>query len=304
MGLQLSSQAFNKQRMPSQPLLITGAHGTLGRALKRICHTRGLAAITLPRAELDIADPASLTAALRRYRPWAIANAAGYVRVDDAETDAVRCFRENTAGPATLAAACAMQGLPLLTFSSDLVFDGRQAGAYTESAPTNPLNVYGQSKADAEQQVLTRYPGALVVRTSAFFGPWDSHNFVYAALEAARARWPFEAADNVHIAPTYVPDLVNASLDLLIDDASGIWHVANATSCTWAELAKAAVRAAGLRADFIWPQPMAAFGLPAARPAQSVLVSERGMVLPALEDALGRCMWEGNETGKSAGLIT
>lgn len=278
--------------MAANPILITGAHGTLACAFERICHTRGLAAVTLPRAELDIAEPARIEAALRRHKPWAVVNAAGYVRVDDAETDEARCWRENTAGPAALAAACAAHELPLLTFSSDLVFDGRQAEPYTESSPTSPLNVYGRSKAEAEKQVLAHHPAALVVRTSAFFGPWDTYNFVYFALEAGRADQPFAAADDVRISPTYVPDLVNTSLDLLIDEASGLWHATSQTACTWAELAQAAARTAGLRANFIRPQAMAAFGLPAARPAQTVLRSERGMVLPSLEDALGRCVWE------------
>jgi dTDP-4-dehydrorhamnose reductase len=284
--------------MAAKPILITGAHGTLARALERICHTRGLAAVSLSRTELDIAEPTSVEAALQRHRPWAVVNAAGYVRVDEAETDVARCFRENTAGPVSLAAACAARKLPFLTFSSDLVFNGQQTEAYFESAATNPLNIYGRSKAGAEKQVLAQYPAALIVRTSAFFGPWDPYNFVHAALEAARHGQPFEAADDVRIAPTYVPDLVNTSLDLLIDEASGIWHVANGTACTWAELAEAAARAADFATDFIQPQPMAAFGLPAARPRQSVLRSERGMVLPSLEDALSRCVWEMELAGR------
>lgn len=286
--------------MAAQPLLITGAHGTLGRAFERICHTRGLAAVLLSRAELDVAEPARIEAALRRHRPWAVVNAAGYVRVDDAETDAERCFRENTAGPVALAGACAAHELPLLTFSSDLVFDGQQAAPYTESSLTSPLNVYGRSKAEAEKQVLARHPAALVVRTSAFFSPWDAHNFVYLALQAGRAGRPFAAAADVRLAPTYVPDLVNTTLDLLIDEASGLWHVASQTACTWAELAEAAARAADLRPDFIQARPMASFGLPAARPANSVLVSERGMVLPSLADALGRCVWEMRLEGQLA----
>ncbi|WP_046243571.1 sugar nucleotide-binding protein, partial [Hymenobacter terrenus] len=91
---------------------------------------------------------------------------------------------------------------------------------------------------------------------------------------------------------TYVPDLVNASLDLLLDEAAGIWHVTNHGACTWAELARAAVERAGLPPDLVVPRPMSDFGLAAMRPPQSVLVSERGMVLPSLEHALGRCVAE------------
>lgn len=271
-----------------RPLLLAGAHGTLGRAFGRICHTRGLVAVALGRAGLDIADPAAVANALDHYRPWAVVNAAGYVRVDAAETDEARCFRENATGPAVLAAACAGRGVPLLTFSSDLVFDGRQDGPYAESAVPHPLNVYGRSKLAAEQAVLAAHPAALVVRTSAFFSDWDEHNFVHLALQAARAGQPFEAADDVRIAPTYVPDLVNTALDLLLDEAGGIWHLTCQDSCTWAELARAAAHHAGLPIDFVVPRRMAEFGLPAARPRQSVLTSEKGMIQPSVADALRR----------------
>lgn len=275
-----------------RPLLIAGAHGTLGRAFGRICHTRGLVAVALGRAELDVTNPLAVEKVLATVRPWAVVNAAGYVRVDEAETDSERCFRENATGPLVLATACGQRDIPFLTFSSDLVFDGEQEGPYTESSVANPLNVYGRSKLAAEQHVLAEYPRALVVRASAFFSGWDEFNFVHFALQAARAGQRFEAADDVRIAPTYVPDLVNTSLDLLLDEAFGIWHVANNGSCTWAELARMAAQRAGLSPDFVVPRAMADFGLPATRPRQSVLVSERGMVLPSLENALGRCLSE------------
>jgi dTDP-4-dehydrorhamnose reductase len=274
------------------PLLIAGANGTLGRALGRVCHTRGLVAVGLGRDGLDLTDPASVEKALEVHRPWAVVNAAGYVRVDQAEADEARCFAENAAGPGELAAACARRGLPLLTFSSDLVFDGRQDGPYTESAAPNPLNAYGRSKLAGEQRVLAAHPSALVVRTSAFFSGWDEHNFVHFALQAARRGERFEAAEDARIAPTYVPDLVNTALDLLLDEAAGVWHVANHGACTWAELAYAAVRKAGLSDEFIVPRAMADFGLAAPRPRQSVLTSEKGMILPSWEGALDRCVGE------------
>src|SRR6476661_2656272 len=277
---------------PLTPLLIAGANGTLGQATARICHIRGLPAVALGRAELDIADPESVQRALDAHRPWAVVNAAGYVRVDDAETDEARCFRENATGPAVLAAACAGRQLPFLTFSSDLVFDGQQEGPYTESSVPNPQNVSGRSKLAAEQAVLAAHPGALVVRTSAFFSGWDHYNFVHFALHAARRGQPFEAADDVCVAPTFVPDLVNTALDLLLDEAQGIWHLACQDSCTWAELARAAARKAGLSDAFVVPRRMADFGLPASRPRQSVLSSEKGMIQPCIDDALGRCVWE------------
>jgi dTDP-4-dehydrorhamnose reductase len=271
-----------------QPLLLTGANGTLGQAFQHICAIRGLHVVALGRAELDIADPVSVEMALSRYQPWAVINAAGYVRVDDAEADFACCYRENTTGPTVLAAACAGRQLPFLTFSSDLVFDGLQTVAYTESSAPRPLNVYGNSKRLAEREVLAAWPRALVVRTSAFFGPWDQYNFVHHVLAAARAGERFEAISDAVVSPTYVPDLVNTALDLLIDEEQGIWHLANEGACTWAELAAQAGRMAGFDPGFLVPRPLDSFRLAAPRPLFSALASEHGALLPSVESGLER----------------
>src|SRR3954470_6375221 len=125
-----------------RPLLITGATGTLGRAFVRICDLRGLEHCPTSRTELDIAETASVEAALDRIRPWAVINTAGYVRVADAEREPERCYRENTEGAVALAKLCARLGIPFVTFSSDLVFDGRLGRAYVETDPPSPACVY------------------------------------------------------------------------------------------------------------------------------------------------------------------
>ncbi|HEX8610959.1 MAG TPA: family 1 glycosylhydrolase [Telluria sp.] len=272
----------------SAPILITGATGTLGRAFARICARRNLAYRLLSRQEMDIADPASVEQAMQRYQPWAVVNASGYVRVDEAENDVERCFRENVAGPAVLAAACARHGVHLTTFSSDLVFDGRQQRPYMESDDVTPINIYGKSKAAAERAVLEQQPGALVVRTSSFFGPWDSHNFVTQALTSLEGGAPFAAASDITVTPTYVPDLVNACLDLAIDKESGIWHLTNGDPLTWVELASKAAQQAGVDASRLEAQPGAACRYLAPRPAYSALHTERGILMPGLDDALTR----------------
>jgi dTDP-4-dehydrorhamnose reductase len=277
------------------PILITGATGTLGRAFARICRKRNLAYRLLSRQDMDITDPASVERALDKYRPWAVVNTAGYVRVDDAERDAERCFRENAIGPAILAAACARHGVHLTTFSSDLVFDGALDRPYVESDTVAPLNVYGRSKAEAELRVQDKHPGALVVRTSAFFGPWDKYNFVTLALQALERGEPFRAPCDLAVSPTYVPDLVHACLDLAIDGECGVWHLANVGTLTWVELAERAAAQAGVDASRLEAVPLDACGFAAARPRYTGLHSERGILLPALDHALGRYLELRNE---------
>ncbi|HEX8404239.1 MAG TPA: sugar nucleotide-binding protein [Duganella sp.] len=272
----------------AQPILIVGANGTLGSAFARLCERRNLAYRIVSRAEMDMADPAAVEAAIVRHRPWAVINAAGYVKVDQAEIDERRCYRENTLAPTILALACIRNDLRFVTFSTDLVFDGQTDQPYVESDAVAPLGVYGRSKAEVEKRVLDTDPGALVIRSSAFFGPWDEHNFVTRALDAMQAGRPFAAADDLVVSPTYVPDLVHACLDLLIDKENGIWHLTNATPVAWYDLVGMAAQAAGVdTAGLHKMQGKQSVG-GAARPAYSVLGSERAVLLPPLSSALER----------------
>ncbi len=271
-----------------RPLLITGSTGTLGSAFARVCEQRGIPYRLLTRQEMDITDPASVQEVLTELNPWAVVNAAGYVRVDDAEREPELCRLVNARGPAILAAGCASLGVRLLIFSSDLVFDGAYTTPYLESNAVAPLNVYGRSKAEAEKRVLESLPSSLVVRTSAFFGPWDEYNFVTIALRQLAAGHTFVAAEDAVVSPTYIPDLVNASLDLLIDGERGVWHLANPGAIAWADLARMTAKLAGVEAGRVIARPMRDLGFAAPRPSYSVLGSERGVLLPSLDDAIAR----------------
>ena len=261
-------------------LLITGAAGVLGQAFSRIAEARGLDHALVSRKEMDIASPESVRAALAVHKPWAVVNAAGYARVQDAEREPAICFRENAIGAETLARACADLGIPLVTFSSDLVFDGRLGRAYVERDAANPGSVYGASKAEAERLVLSVHDRALVVRSSAFFGPWDRSNFVWSVLKALAQGDPIEAGIDI-VSPTYVPDLVHAALDLLIDGAAGVWHLANGGETSWRDLAVMAAERAGLDGGLV----AEASDGPALNTA---LATERGMVMPSLDSAVDR----------------
>ena len=278
----------------TSPVIIVGATGTLGKAFSRICQQRNIFHIALTRAELNLINPVQIAEIIEKHKPWAIINAAGFVRVDDAEIQFEDCFLSNTEGPVRLARACQQYGVKLLTFSSDLVFDGEKKEAYTEDDPVNPLNVYGASKAIAEQEVLANDPNALVIRTSAFFSPWDNYNFVYHILDFLGKKEQVKVASDVFVSPTYVPDLVNASLDLLIDDEKGIWHLVNDGTVSWSDLAKEVAFRGKYNASLLQPLPIAELGYPAVRPNFSALTSRHGLILPSLDHALNRYFSERN----------
>jgi dTDP-4-dehydrorhamnose reductase len=213
-------------------------------------------------------------------------NTAGYVRVDDAESDMERCYRENTFGPMCLAKACKAHNVQLVTFSSDLVFAGDSRRPYIESDSVAPLNAYGRSKAEAEKLVLEIMPSALLVRTSAFFGPWDEYNFITSIIKRLRAGEPVDSMCDSVVSPTYVPDLVNACLDLLIDGEMGICHLANRGEITWASLARKVAAMAGLPQQLIRDVSRSGQGFRARRPAYCALASERFQVMAPLENAI------------------
>ncbi|MCL6258414.1 sugar nucleotide-binding protein [Aquiflexum sp. TKW24L] len=270
------------------PILIIGETGTLGSAFVNICKARKIPFVAISRADFDIFDLDSIINAFKKYKPWAVVNATGYVRVDDAESDAQECFAVNSTAPALLSQVSKMFKIQFLTFSSDLVFSGSKNNPYTETDIVSPLNVYGESKVSGEKLVITNNPDALIIRTSAFFGPWDKSNFAYDILQAQQRQTPISVLSDVVVSPTYVPDLVNTALNLLIDEEKGIWHLSNQGSLTWADFASEIASRGGMARPSFNTKKLIQMKWKAKRPLYSVLHSERGILLPTIENALHR----------------
>lgn len=134
--------------------------------------------------------------------------------------------------------------------------------------------------------MLELLPEALLVRTSAFFGPWDDHNFATLLLRALEAGRRFDAPADCVVSPTYVPHLVQASLELLIDGERGIWHLANDGARSWLDFGRELARAARLDETLVNPCRALDIWRPAARPAYTALASARGWIMPPLATAV------------------
>lgn len=276
------------RRRATPPLLITGATGTLGRAMAAACALRDIPYVLTCRSTLSLDDPQSIERQLGEVRPWAVINAAGWVRVDDAEADPDGCFKANRDGNINLARACARRDIPYAAFSSDLVFDGTLDRPYVEGDPTAPLSVYGQSKAEADRELLSWGARVLILRSAAFFSPSDVHNFAVHLVTSLRRGRPFAAACDCWISPTYVPDLVNASLDLVIDGEQGLWHLANDGNLSWADFGRQLAEATSCDPGLIMAEPAERMGWTARRPRMAALRSERAQILPSLGNAIDR----------------
>lgn len=277
------------RRPTGRPLLIAGS-GHLGLAFQKLCERRGLAAVCLPRAVLDITDGAGVRSALTTLQPWAVVNAAGYADIDGAEADTSACFQANIVGAKVLASETARIGTRFLTFSSDQLFDGRSRVPYLESDAVNPLNAYGRSQMLAEEAVTRLLPGALLVRTAALFSPWSGSGQIVANLARLHREGRVDVDGQSLVSPTGTCDLVDAALDLLLDGASGVWHLTHGQSLTWLEITRQLARRAGLDSDLIRESSVPTVAL---RPLYSVLGSQRGQLLPSFQQGLERFFGEG-----------
>ncbi|QHT66820.1 sugar nucleotide-binding protein [Rhodocytophaga rosea] len=272
------------------PLLIAdGTSDPLGNAFAKACELRGIPYRLLSLEVTDGTDIDTLLSLLKTIKPWAIVNTASYEQIDQAEFDPDACFELNTQWPARLAAVCEACHLPLLTFSSHLVFDGRSNRPYTESSEASPLSVYGSSKAEAEKKILQANAQSLIIRIGELFDPWEDSGAFTMALQTIAEGKTFVSSHHQVFSVSYIPDLVHASLDLLIDGSTGIWHLTNEGATTQAAWLIQAAEMLGLNTDLIKISP--AHNLinhVVSRPKYSILSSERGYIMPSFEHALTR----------------
>jgi dTDP-4-dehydrorhamnose reductase len=253
-------------------VIVTGAGGQLGQALLETFP----AARGLTRADWDVTHPppGGLEADL-------VLHAAAWTDVDGAEEDPQSAAAVNVGGVQHAASL----GAPLVVWSTDYVFDGAKREPYLESDAPSPLNAYGRTKLHGEAAAGER---AWVVRSSWLFG-WTSRNFVRTMLRLGAEREEVAVVDDQRGSPTYVGHLADATKEVL-DLPYGVYHVAAAGECSWAEFAEAIFAEAGL-ATRVRRITTAGFGAKAPRPAYSVLRSERGAPeLPHWREGLRECL--------------
>jgi dTDP-4-dehydrorhamnose reductase len=196
-----------------------------------------------------------------------VINAAAWTDVDGAETDPDGAFRVNAMGVRHVADGCRRTGAHLLQLSTDYVFDGRLDRPYVEWDACNPLSAYGRSKRAGELEVD---PGWTVVRTSWMFGR-HGHNIVKTILRLAAEGGELRFVDDQRGCPTSAEDLAGVVARLALGRLPGTFHVTNGGATTWFELARHVLTCAGADPARVVAITTAELGLPAPRPASSVL---------------------------------
>jgi len=249
-------------------VLIIGATGLLGSALFEEWNGEPITGVGS--RDVDIRDEAKLRDLHARCRPEWTVLAAAYTDVDGCEKDPGRAYEVNCTGAVKVARASREVGSRLLFLSTDYVFDGGKTTPYETEDTVNPINVYGQSKADAERGIREVLPHCCILRTSWLFGA-KGRCFPNTILEAAQRHKKLSVVADQMGSPTFNRDLARTIIKLVRADAQGILHASNAGKCSWFEFARHIVRAAGLADVEIEQIRTEDLPRPAQRPKYSVL---------------------------------
>jgi dTDP-4-dehydrorhamnose reductase len=266
----------------SRPLLIVGAKGQLGRELCAEANERAVAVLAVGRDELDITRDEAVRRLVNAAAPRAIINAAAYTAVDRAESETEAAYAINALGPEHLASAAAELNIPLLHVSTDYVFDGTHAGAYTEADPVAPLGAYGRTKEEGERRVRAAHSKHIILRTSWVYGIFGN-NFLKTMLRLSRERDELRVVADQRGCPTATIDIARALLaaESALSAGRAAWgtyHFAGAGVTTWHGFAREIVEAAAHAGGRTVPVAAIAtkdYPTPARRPANSELDSNR-----------------------------
>lgn len=271
--------------------LITGGSGLLGSALAEHLKKSGWEVFSPSHCEMDITVTDEVEKAMEKIHPEIVFHCAAYTDVARAELEEARCRQVNAEGTKKVAEACRKYDSVLVYVSTDYVFPGEGDRPYrTDDAPA-PLNVYGQTKYEGEQEVRRILDKYFIVRVSWLFGE-NGVDFVDRICKKAANSEDICAVDDQAGAPTYAGDLAPLLADLAVCGKYGIYHASNEGVCTWYEFAETICRKIG-SSSRVRPVSSDAWGNTVKRPHNSRL-DKSGLDLagvrrlPEWEDALER----------------
>lgn len=268
-------------------ILLTGKNGQVGYELQRTLSSLG-EVIAVDVDSCDLTNTASIVSLVEQTKPGLIVNPAAYTAVDKAESEPEIAFAINATAPKVLAAQANLLHIPIIHYSTDYVFDGTKEGVYTEDDIPNPQSIYGKTKWQGEKNVRAMCPKHVILRTSWVFGAHGG-NFLKTILKLAQERPELKIIADQFGAPTSASLLADSTAaiakKLLTEDwprNSGTYHLAASGVTTWHGYASKVVELANefgiptkIQARDIQPIPTEAYPLPAPRPKNSQLSTEK-----------------------------
>lgn len=222
-------------------VLVSGADGQLGRSFRDVFAKETTFEVRYcTRTDFDLLNDDSVRSQLVDFQPNIVVNTAAYTNVELAESEVDLANQINGYAAGKLAEQCKQQGILLLHFSTDYVFDGTQSIAYQEHSPTNPLNAYGRSKRLGEELVLAANEQAVIIRVSWLFSEYGK-NFLLTMRSLFQKEEVVKVVDDQVASPTYARVLAEDIVTWLKNDATlgggGMLHYSHDGLSSWFDFA-------------------------------------------------------------------
>jgi len=271
-------------------ILVTGTTGQVGFELMETLAPQVAAGdlLGVDRARMNLADPDAIRTVIRDFKPEVIVNPAAYTAVDKAESDRDSAFAINAIAPGVIGEEAKRLSALVVHFSTDYVFDGTKSSPYTESDPTHPQSVYGESKCAGERALALATDQHLIFRTSWVVGR-HGNNFAKTMLRLAAERESLKVVADQWGAPTSARLLAEQTALIVAKYQAwgnalpkGTYHLAARGETHWCDYARFVIAeaiAAGkpMKAtpDSILPITTPEYPTPAKRPANSRLSTRK-----------------------------
>ena len=242
-------------------ITITGGSGLLGGALHdelggrheviRWSHTqRGRNLLPV-----DIREPAAARQAMELAVPDLVIHSAAYRDPDFCERDSAEARSLNVDGTRHVFEETRRARARFVLISTDYVFDGRSP-PYREESPVGPINVYGQTKVEAEELVRGGREH-LILRLPILYGPgakpgWD---LIDKLRQTAEADHEVAVDDQARRTPTLTTNVAEALAFLLERQATGTFHFSSGDVVTRLGMVRIVADLLGLRSDHLKAGP-------------------------------------------------
>lgn len=267
--------------MPAPAILVTGANGQLGTAIRALSvHFPEFHFLFPGREALPIEDTVLVQQYFENNVPAFCINCAAYTAVDKAETDRGTAMKVNGVGAGLLAAVCKSFKTKLIHISTDYVFDGTGSVPYKEEDATQPVNYYGVTKLEGEKRCVENNSDSIIIRTSWVYSEFGN-NFVKTMMRLMSEKSSINVVNDQLGSPTCAVDLAGFILILIRHYLSGstkwvpgIYHYSNTGVISWYDFA-VAIQHISKSSCVVNPVPGTMFPTVAKRPAYSVMSKEK-----------------------------
>ena len=284
-------------------ILVTGANGQLGKSIKSLVEPqkKSYSFVFVTRDQLDLSSPSNIQNYFDTHKFDLIINCAAYTAVDKAESYQEEADMINHIAVKKIAEIAKSNNIKLIHISTDFVFDGLKHKPYSESDACSPLNIYGKTKLEGENAILSIMKfNAIIIRTSWLYSEFGN-NFVSTIIKLAQKNNNLNIVSDQMGTPTYAKDLGQAILNIIKNEkfnepnrVTEIYHYSNEGECSWYDFAKEVINISGIKCT-ISSINSEDYPTAAIRPRNTIMSKEKisnefGLKIVFWKDSLKCCM--------------